>query len=32
MHEQWKASREEKIEDALTYLEEVLDRQGIQVS
>jgi hypothetical protein len=32
MHEHWKASREEKIEDALTYLEEVLDRQGIQVS
>jgi hypothetical protein len=32
MHEQWKASREEKIEDALTYLEEELQRQGIQVS
>ena len=32
MYAQWKASREESIEDALTYLEEVLQRQGIKVS
>jgi hypothetical protein len=31
-HDAWKASREEAIERALTYLEEELQRQGIQVS